>query len=158
MKPHSSQQKPTKIPNTPSCHCSLTQKHNNCRETDLGVSEAFCLPMDQHCLNTQPDYHGQYSSQETPTKILSVVRSDHHCALTVSCRKSPWRQVVSATVSYCLPSGSHFSLDSNSMAIKWVIGTCHKLATYNHTGSLWTRLNYELVDAKRVCPKSEHGY
>jgi len=33
-----------------------------------------------------------------------------------------------------------------------LIETSCKLATYNYTGSLWARHEYELVDGNRVCP------
>jgi len=33
-----------------------------------------------------------------------------------------------------------------------LIGMSHKLAACNYTGNLWTRFEYNLVDANRVCP------
>ena len=53
------------------------------------------------------------------------------------------------------PSSFHCSLNSNSHGLHLacaLIGMSHKLAAYSYTGSLWTRLEYKLVDGNRVYP------
>ena len=63
---------------------------------------------------------------------------------------------------YCPPSGYHCLFDSTSMVVIYICIMCvnrNKLQAIclHNSGSLGTRLEYELLDAKQSLPKYPHG-
>ena len=84
--------------------------------------------------------------------VIAVV---HWC---LSAEKHPCGNVVSAVIMLCLRFGRHGSLEldrstlwsSRDMCVNW---NEPQATAYNYTSTLalWTALEYELVDANRVC-------
>ena len=105
-------------------------------------------------------------------KLISVLKlwvflsshMGHHCSSTRfiqlpgRAHKDSDYIAMITIVHWCnkiLPSSFHCSLNSNSHGLHLacaLIGMSHKLAAYSYTGSLWTRLEYKLVDGNRVYP------
>jgi len=115
----------------------------------------LCLPISCHCSSACVDFCWRYSSQDRPTKILNTLPWLLSCTDTLVCWNSPWWCSCEhfMTINAChvatlmLESGKQWQPEGIQ-----VIGMSCKLAAYNYKGSLWMRLEYELVEPNRVCP------
>ena len=118
----------------------------------------FVSPLSVITRAHNPTVIGSVALKKGP-RILCPHRSDCCRALMLTCQNSPLWQRCESCNNVCLRFGCHGSLELdqlNSVVIHvtcMLIGMSRTLAAYNYTSSLalWTMLEYELVDANRVC-------
>ena len=68
---------------------------------DGGVMSTFVFPLTTIAQVTHFNVFWQYSSQEGPQRFWLHCHECHR-ALTLTCQNSPWWQVVSAVITFCL--------------------------------------------------------
>ena len=123
-------------------------------ETHLGakVMSAFVLPSVAIAWALAPTVADSIAPR------MAHKDSDYTAMFAIVCwclgaETHPGGDIVSATIIFSFV----FLLDAiahSATVATWrvLIGTSHKTSTYNCMGSLWTRLEYKLVDGNRVWP------